>query len=251
MESSDRIDAVRSAARLNETHKKEPKVLGVLGAGLLLMAGFLLWQELAVQAEVLMVVGSGAMAVVAVLLSRNKAQLIGPLALLATSGAAGIWFLINREPVLLLALGLAFGAALLTALWDRARRELETPNSRWHRLVSWQAVAASGLVFSFATYFQLFDASDLVSPHFAARRSILSLAWLVAGIGLVLFGRSRKASEIRDAGFLVLAAAVGKLVFYDTAHLHGWLRIGTLAVAGTALVGASLVARRLVGQEGH
>lgn len=241
---------VQNAARLNETHKKEPTVLAVAGAGLLLMAAFLLWKELSVRAEIVMVMAASIGAAAAVVLSRRGVHTLGPIGLLATSGAAGLWYLVSREPILLAALGIPFGTALLLALNDRAKRELESPESRLHRLLSWQAVAASGLVFTFALYFQLFDASDLISPDFTARRAILSLAWLLAGIGMVLFGRSHKTTEIRDAGFVVLAASVAKLVFYDTVHLDGWLRIGTLALAGSVLVGASLMARRLVARGG-
>ncbi len=240
---------VKSAARVVEAKKVEPQVLAVTGGGLLVISGFLLWHELAVQAEVLMVVAAGVAAVMALMLSRAKVQLVGPATLLGATAAGALWYGINREPLLLLGLGLIFAASLGAAIWDRARPEVESSVGRWHRLLSWQGVALAGLGLSFAVYFHIFDGSDLGFHDFLARRSILSLTWLMAGVALVLFGRSRRANEIRDAGFLVLAAAVGKLVLYDTTHLSGWLRIGTLAAAGVALMGASVVARRLITTE--
>jgi hypothetical protein len=62
---------------------------------------------------------------------------------------------------------------------------------------------------------------------------------------LVLHGRSRRATEIRDAGFLVLAAAVAKLLVYDTTHLDGLLRVGALAVGGAVLLASAAMVRRL------
>jgi hypothetical protein len=50
---------------------------------------------------------------------------------------------------------------------------------------------------------------------------------------------------MRDSGFLVVAAAVSKLLIYDTTHLDGLLRVGALAVAGVLLLGSAAAVRRL------
>jgi len=64
-------------------------------------------------------------------------------------------------------------------------------------------------------------------------------------VGLVLWGRGRRATEVRDAGFLVVAAAVAKLLCYDATHLDGALRIGALAAGGVLLVASAVWVRRL------
>jgi hypothetical protein len=225
--------------------KVETQVMGVAGAGLLALAGLFLWQELQVRAEVLLVLGATVAAVSAAVLHRFKIQLIGPAVLLGATGLGALWYGATREPLLLAGLGVAFVAALGLAVLDRRAPAVESPVSRWHRLLSWHGVALSGLVTSCAVYFHIFDASDLSLQGFVARRALFSGTWLLAGVGLVLFGRAQRATEMRDSGFLVLAAAVSKLLIYDTTHLDGLLRVGTLAAAGAVLLGSAAVVRRL------
>jgi Predicted membrane protein (DUF2339) len=164
---------------------------------------------------------------------------------LGTTGLGGLWYAASREPSLLVGLGIAFAAALALALVEPRGPTPATPVDRWHRLLAWHGVALSGLVASLAFSFQLFDASDLSLQGFVARRALLSLAWLLAGLALVLGGRARRATELRDAGFVLVAAAVVKLLVYDSTHLDGPVRVGALAVAGVALVAAALRVRRL------
>ncbi len=237
--------AARSAERVVETKRVEAQVLGGAGALLLGLAAIFSWQELHLATEVLMVAAAVGAAGLAWWLASIRAQLVGPVLLLGATGAGALWYGATREPVLLWALGVTFAASVAMALWDRVRPRVESALDKWHRLLSWHGVALSGLGASFALYFQVFDASDLSLSRFVARRALLTLAWLFAGVGLVLRGRAVKATELRDAGFLVLAAAVGKLLVYDTMHLDGGLRIGLLFVAGAVLVASAVVARRL------
>jgi uncharacterized membrane protein len=223
----------------------ESKVMGVVGAGLLGMAGFFVWRELLVPVEALMALGTVAAVGLAEGLRRRAAPLVGPLLVLGAIGLSSLWYGASRAPLLLFPLGLAFGAAVAFALAEPAPGRREPGVARWHRLLLWQGVALGGLVTSFAVYFQVFDASDLSLEAFVGRRALLSLAWLVGGVALVLRGRSRRAPEVRDAGFVVLAAAVAKLALYDTTHLDGLWRIGALSVAGGVLLAASRVVRRL------
>jgi hypothetical protein len=232
-------------ARRPEVVKVEAQVMGVAGAGLVALAAFFLWRELQVRAEMLLVITAGVAAVGAFTLRQWKVQLFGPVALLGATGAGALWYGATREPLLLAGLAVAFVAAVVLAVMDRSAAQADSTTSRWHRLLSWHGVALSGLVTSFAVYFQVFDASDLSLQDFVARRALLSLAWLLSGVALVLFGRARQATEVRDSGFLVLAAAVTKLLVYDTTHLDGLLRIGALAVGGGVLLASAAVVRRL------
>lgn len=225
--------------------KVETQVMGVAGAGLMLLAGFFLWRELAVRAEVLLVLGAALAAVGAVVARKLRVQLIGPVLLLGATGLGALWYGATREPLLLGGLGVAFVAAVVLAVLDRRAPKVESGVSRWHRMLSWHGVALAGLVTSFSVYFQVFDATDLSLQDFVARRAILSLGWLLAGVGLVLFGRGQRATEVRDSGFLVLAAAVSKLLIYDTTHLDGLLRVGALAIAGVVLLASAAAVRRL------
>ena len=228
-----------------QAEKVESKVMGVAGAGLMVLAAYFLWHELQVPVEVLLVLGAGLAAASAVVLRKLNVQLVGPALLLGATGLGALWYGATREPLLLVGLLVAFGASVVLAVLERRAQLVQSGVARWHRLLSWHGVAVAGLVTSLAIYFQIFDASDLSLQGFVARRAILSLGWLLAGVGLVLFGRSRRATEVRDAGFLVLAAAVAKLLLYDTTHLDGLLRVGALAVAGVVLLGSAAAVRRL------
>lgn len=237
---------VRSAARVVETKKSEPKVLGAVGALLLALAGFFVWQELHLATEVLMVPIAIAAAAIAWLAARKDFTLVGPLALTAVSVVAGTWYGANKEPLLLIAMSIGAVAAIAVAISTSMRERVETASAKFHRMAAWGGVAVAGLITSFAGYFHIFNASESAGMEdFVARRAILSLTWLLSGTALVLFGRARQATEIRDAGFLVLAASVAKLMLYDTTHLDGGIRIGALAVGGAVLVAASFISSRI------
>ena len=237
---------MESNARVMETKKSEPMVLGVVGALLLGLAGFFVWQELHVATEVVVVAAAIAAAAIAWFAAKKGYTVVGPLTLGAVTAAAGAWYGATKEPVLLAALGVGFLASLVLAIALRQRQRLDSATDKFHRMVSWLGLGASGLVTSFAVYFQIFNATEIAGlEDFVARRAILSLFWLLSGTALVLVGRQRGANEIRDAGFLVLAASVAKLMFYDTTHLDGAIRIAALAVGGLVLVAASFISRHV------
>ncbi len=236
---------VRSAARVMETQKVEPRVLGAAGGLLVALAAIFAWQELHLPAEGTMVLGAAVAAGAAAVLARLRLLLLGPVLLLGGTAAGGLWYGATREPLLLVGLGVLFAASVVLAVWERRHPAPESGLSRWHRLLSWHGVALGGLATSFAAYFHVFDASDLAPADFVARRALLSLAWLLSGVGLVLGGRRAGATEVRDAGFVLVAAAVSKVLVYDTTHLDGLLRVATLAVGGLVLLLAAAGVRRV------
>ena len=134
---------------------------------------------------------------------------------------------------------------------NRLRAEVQaeavTVARTWHRtearedkvqaVLLWYGLAAATLAASWAFYFHFFTlgfaADDL------ARRLVLTLGWLAAGVGLVMYGRLRGESVIRDAGFAFIAVALGKALAYDTTHLSGTLRVACFAGAGALMLGGA------------
>ncbi|MHB8875686.1 MAG: DUF2339 domain-containing protein [Myxococcaceae bacterium] len=221
--------------------KLDSGVLMSAGAVLLALAGFFLWRDLAVRPELL--VGAGAVLAAGVSLAgvRRRWPLVGPIVLLATGLLGGGWYAATREPVLLGALAVTLAASLATALGTQ--HAMPSEKERYQRVLAWYGLAVAALVTSFAFYFHFLTLG--AAQDELGRRAILTLGWLVAGVSFVLWGRKRGENAIRDAGFLFLAAAVGKAVLYDTTHLEGMLRVGLLAVAGAVLLGSGAIATRI------
>lgn len=236
--------------RVVTTKRLEPHVLGTLGALVTALAAYFAWQELHLGAEVLLVVGMVAVAAAAWLLKRANKLLVGPVAMVVGTFVAGGWYFATREPMVLVALAVGFVVSVALAWWERAKPSGESSDEKWHRLITWHGLATSGLVTSLASYFFIFDASDFELQHFIVRRAALTMAWLCIGVVGVLYGRSKGAPEIRDAGFLSIAAAVGKILIYDTSHLDGGLRIGLLALSGALLLVSAVAAQRINRTEG-
>ena len=86
--------------------------------------------------------------------------------------------------MLLIGLGISFLAS--AALTGLSQRSFAGRAAQLHRTMSWLATAASGLVATFGLYFFVFDASENSLHGFVARRSVLTLSWLLAGAVLSL-----------------------------------------------------------------
>lgn len=232
---------VAGAHRAVAPMKLDSGVLMSAGAVLLAMAAFFLWRDLAVRPEMLVGIGAVAAAAVSVAGIKRRWPLVGPIALLATVLTGGGWYAATREPVLLGALAVTLAASVVTALGTQ--RAMPSEHERYQRVLAWYGFAIASLVTSFAFYFHFLTLG--VAQDELARRAVLTLAWLAAGVGLVLWGRRKGEHAIRDAGFLFLAASVGKAVLYDTTHLDGMLRVGLLAITGAVLLGAGAAATRV------
>jgi hypothetical protein len=230
--------------RKHDVQKVEPTVLGIGGALLLALAGFFAWQELALASTVLAVAGAACAAGLAYFAHRKEKASVGPVLLGLSGLVCGGWYAATKEPVLLIGLAIAFAASLVLTLL--AQRTFTGEQARVHRAISWFATAFNGLAASFATYFFVFDATESSLNGFIARRSLLTLTWLVSGAVMVMMGRKKAAPEVRDAGFVVLAASMAKLLFYDLSHTDGLVRIAALALGGGVLMVASLFTNRAV-----
>jgi len=77
-----------------------------------------------------------------------------------------------------------------------------------------------------------------------ARRLLLTVVWLAAGLALVV----RRRPALQPGGRVLVAAAYVKALVYDTTHLDGGLRILALLVTGGLLLGGAwaLGRRRVV-----
>jgi len=227
---------------MTESRGNDRVLFAAAAVGLFAMAGVFGWRELGLgwQPVVLaMAVVAGALAV----LGRGLVGGAGSWVLLATTvvGAAG--YVATRSDELLaglVAAAIASGAAATA----RAQRPDGARGETGERRALWASVVVGALAASWALYFRLFTIG--FAEETVARRLVLTLGWLAAGVVTVVLARDGAGERrgVREAGYVFVLAAIAKVVAYDTTHLHGALRIAALAGSGTLLaVGAALVGR--------
>ncbi len=220
------------------TTKWDVRVLGGLGAGLLALAVVFLWRDLEVPRELLLAVAASVTAGLAFLNVHRVQRLAVPIAVLACAVAGGLWYAATKEGLLLVGLAVTLGAATVGVLLSRR----EPTRDRVQDVLVWYGLTAAAIAASWAFYFHFLTLG--FADENIARRLVLTLGWLVAGVALVLTGRQRGTPVVRDAGFAFVAIAVGKALVYDTVNLHGTLRVAGLAAAGALMLGAAWLSSR-------
>lgn len=214
-----------------------------MGVALLAITALLIWHEVSMDAVYLLLGGSAVTLGLSAWLERRKTPLVGPVLTLGSVVVGAAWYAATREPVVLGALGLGF--VTFAGLAWRHRERTRVPATPAHRAAVFQGLAWSGLALSLATSFHLFHGSALLDEGFHARRVIVTVAWLVSGLGFVVFGHRREDGAMFGAGSVLTVAAMGKLLLYDTTHLDGVLRIAVFAAAGALMFfGGTLLTRQ-------
>lgn len=226
----------------------DSRVLHLVGAGLVALAAIFGWQELELEGVLFAVIASGAAVLFSVQRLEGALRWLSPVLLLVTALASGAAWLAFKLPLLLAGVALP----VVGAVWVAVRLLRDTATTvaapgpmralplRVPEFLTWQTLGLGLLMLTGGAYFHLLtlQVDDL------ARRLVLTLVWTMIGLVAVLLGRKLTDTAPRDAGFVVLAAAVAKVTLYDTTHLHGGLRIGVLlAVGALLLVGAQLLPR--------
>ena len=215
--------------------KWDVRVMAVAGAGMLGLAGVFLWRDLQVPHELLLAVAAVLASAVALAEVPRERPLVGPIALLATGLAGGLWYAATKSGLLLTGLGLTVLASAITVA--RTWRRTEAREDKLQGSVLWYGLAMAVIAASWAFYFHFFTLGFAADD--IGRRLVLTFGWLAAGVGLVVYGRLRGESVIRDVGFAFIAVAVGKALAYDTTHLSGTLRVAGLAGAGALMLGGA------------
>jgi hypothetical protein len=213
---------------------------------LLALAAVFGWQELELQGVLIAVVASG----VATLISAQKLEgamrWLAPALLFVTAMASAMTWLAFKVPLLLLGVVLPVLSAFWVAVRLMRSRQPVVPGPmrefplRVPEFLTWQTLGIGLMAITGGAYFHLMT----MQVDDIARRLVLTLVWTVLGIGTVVLGRKTNDTAPRDAGFVVLAAAVLKATLYDTTHLFGTLRIGVLVAVGALLLIGSQFLKR-------
>jgi hypothetical protein len=191
------------------------------GVALLALAAAFLWNDLQLRPELLLTVGALLSTATLWLAPRR----VSAAALLLGAVLGGAWYAATRTDALLPGLALLLAGSITSVVLTR--------DDEWARRLAWAAVTAAGLVTSWALYFRFLTVG--VAADQVARRLVLTLGWLAAGVALVHVARRPK-HPARASGLAFTAAAFGKALLYDTTHLAGPLRVIVLAAAGGLLV---------------
>jgi hypothetical protein len=221
--------------------KWDVRVLFGAGAGLLTLAGVFLWRDLQVPHELLLALAALACAGLVLAGVPRQRPLAGPIAVLACAVLGGLWYAATKSGLLLVGLAVTLAASAF-GVWREGRSQEEARPDRLPSVLAWYGLTAAALVASWAFYFHFLTLG--LAEDEVGRRLVLTLGWLVAGVGLVVHGRAREQSVIRDAGFAFIAFALAKALAYDTTHLSGTLRVAGLAASGLLMMGGAWLSTR-------
>ncbi len=244
---------------MNLTNQKGPtmtpsldvRVLQFAGLGLLGLAAVFGWNELELQGVLISVVVSGLVTMISLQKLEGAMRWLTPALLLIAAMVSGAAWLAFKLPLLLLGVALPVIGAVWVAIrmLREVRQSTLAPGNfavadlplRVPEFLTWQTLGLGLLMLTGGAYFHLLtlQVDDL------GRRLVLTLVWTLVGLGAVLLGRKLEDTAPRDAGFVVLAAAVAKATLYDTTHLFGGLRIAVLIAVGVLLLAGSQLVKRV------
>ncbi len=231
---------------MNASPSLDSRVLQFAGLGLLALAAVFGWHELELQAVLLAVVASGVATVISAQKLEGAMRWLTPALLFVTAMVSAMTWLALKVPLLLVGVVLPVLGAFWVAVRLLRSRQPVVPGPmrefplRVPEFLTWQTLGVGLMAITGGAYFHLMT----MQVDDIARRLVLTLVWTLLGIGAVVLGRQTKDTAPRDAGFVVLAAAVLKATLYDTTHLFGGLRIGVLVAVGTLLLIGSQVLKR-------
>lgn len=145
--------------------------------------------------------------------------------------------------VLVSALVLAFAVTLVVAA---GRTGLVRPDA-----ASAGIWVPAGLVGLYGATGLVVELALLVSPDrsgFLAGHALVTVSWTLGA--LVLLARGLRRPALRVTGLVLVAAAVGKLVFFDLVALDGFARVAAFLGAGLVLLAAGSRYARMIEEAG-
>jgi hypothetical protein len=230
---------------MNASPSLDSRVLHIAGLVLLSLAAVFGWQELELQGVLVAVVASGVATVISTQKLEGAMRWVAPALLLVTAIVSALAWVALKLPLLLVGVALPVLGAVWVAIRLLRTRMPVVPGPRELPLrvpefLTWQTLGVGLMAITGGAYFHLLT----MQVDDIARRLVLTLVWTLLGLGAVLMGRQINDTAPRDAGFVVLAAAILKATMYDTTHLFGGLRIGVLVAVGALLLLGSSVLKR-------
>lgn len=215
-------------------------VLGGIGAALLGLAGVFGWRELHLDPAYLLTLGAGGALVLSTLSKRRALSTTGLALTLACGGIGGAWYAATRTGALLPGIGLGLVASLLFLVlgYPRARAAGDERTVA----LGFSGLVVTALATTWSLYFRFLTSG--VAAESVGRRLVLTLCWVAAGAVLVVLSGRRRELAMRYAGYVFVAAATLKTLFYDTTHLGGGLRVLVLLLTGAVLLGSALLSNK-------
>ena len=214
----------------------DTRVVRWLGVAFFSMAAALLFRQLELPATWL-VVGVAATALGATVRSaRGEVPWLFPAGLAITTALSVLTWLATKDATQLIGVAACVGAVTILAarthqLWAVSPGGPFSEKGRLPALVTWLTLGFGASALAGAIYFHALT----LNVDSEARRLVLSFSWVALSMGLLLFSRMKRHLAARDAGFAVLALSLSKILFYDSTHLDGFLRIAVFGIAGVML----------------
>jgi hypothetical protein len=227
-----------AAAPLAKKPPSDTSMLGIAGGALVALSAAFLWRDLSLSPAYLVTAGASVGLAASMAMSRRRISGLGLLLLMGATVVGGAWYALMRNALLLPAMAVILLGAVLNLVLAYPRAQKLGDRMRTGQIFA--LFTGATLVTTSATYFQFLT----LGTDNLARRLVLTLLWSLIGVGLVVRGGKVKELAMRYSGYALLAAALGKVLLYDTTHLAGPLRVAVLGLSGAVFLIGSLVLRR-------
>jgi hypothetical protein len=223
----------------------DTRVVRWLGIAFGVIAAGLLFKELELDLSWLVVGVSVIAAAITLKGAKGDVPWMYPVIMAGSLSVSVLTWMATKDPAQLIGIvasvaGLFIVASRTQVLWAVSPGGPLTEKGRLPALVTWIALALGLTALIGSTYFHVL--TERVDNE--ARRLVLSLAWMLLSVGLLMFSQAKRQLAARDAGFVVLALASGKILFYDSTHLNGILRIAVFASTAALLYFFSHIQQR-------
>lgn len=151
------------------------------------------------------------------------------------------------------AAALVYSARLLLPLevprlrsWERPFYVRERPFAAGGAGLAALIVVFVWINLAIADWFSPADQLRLLAARTPAEKLVLSIAWALYAVALLVLGVRLKSGSLRWASLVLLMVTIGKIFLYDVGELSDLYRVGALLGLAVSLIVVSLVYQRFV-----
>ncbi len=217
------------------------------GGIFIILAMFFLYREFSIDAAWLLSIATIGFGVLSIRRWPTVAPFVAPICLgLCCLISTGLWYDYQGDSphTLPLMASVAVSAAMAVAaiFLGRGQGVPTTEALQYHRAAQWYAMTLSTMAGSWTVYQEVLTYGRAAGEDYSGpRRMILTLGWILVGVGMVWFSIARNQRYLKHAGIAFTAVAFAKALLYDTHKMESFWRIGVFVLGGVVLMGMGYV----------